>query len=217
MPPSDFQRPEGKTELEDREAAGFWKAISVANERGKDTTPIDVGVILAIHRCILEEANPEAAGRFRKAGEDIKKLRCIEPPLGAAVHEHMHVFEGDLEFKLRAIPHHSPSRRDDKAHRAWIDSILDLAAWTQHKLVAIHPFTEANGRTARLMTNVVLRRFGFPPSDVKIEADSKDRYLNALCQIDEHADYRPLKAMILAGSLSTLKKEKSIRQHKQAE
>jgi len=121
-----------------------------------------------------------------------------------------------LKHRIKDIPIHSPNVDNRKIHKKWVDSIFELAAWVQHSLVAIHPFSEANGRTARLMTNVILRRFNFPPSDVKIEADDKEKYIGALCQIDLHSDYLPLKEMILKGSLNTLKKERDIRRRKQS-
>lgn len=212
---NDFQRAEGKTELESREAAGFWKSIALANEIGKSDREIDLGVILAINECILKDAIPESAGKLRIAGMDIKKLACIEPPPGSTVHEKMYEFEKDMKQRIKSIPIHSPNRDNKKIHLKWVDSVFELAAWIQHSIVAIHPFSEANGRTARLMTNVILRRFNFPPSDVKIEADDKGKYIKALCQIDEHSDYGPLKNMILKGSLMTLQKERDIRRRKQ--
>jgi Fic family protein len=39
--------------------------------------------------------------------------------------------------------------------------IVALAALAHHKLVAIHPFLDGNGRTARLIMNLVLRA-GYP-------------------------------------------------------
>ena len=217
MQPKEFQRVEDKTDLENREAAGFWKAIALSNDIGKGHREINASVILELNRCILGDANPEAAGRFRNAGEDVKKLTCIEPPPGSVVREIMHKFEGDMKYKIKAIPMHSPNSSKRKIHKKWVDEVFELAAWIQHSLVAIHPFCEANGRTSRLMTNIILRRFGFPPSDVKIEADSKENYIGALCQIDEQHNYQPLKEMILKGSLATLKKEREIRLRKQSE
>jgi len=37
---------------------------------------------------------------------------------------------------------------------------VELAALTHHRLVAIHPFIDGNGRTARLMMNLILMRPG---------------------------------------------------------
>ena len=107
----DFKRPGNKTELENREAAGFWKAIALANDIGKDNRELDLSTILQINKCILEDANPEAAGRFRMAGEDVKKLACVEPPPGSHVQEEMYRFEGDLKHRLGNIPHQSPDER----------------------------------------------------------------------------------------------------------
>lgn len=40
---------------------------------------------------------------------------------------------------------------------------IKLAAIAHYKLVHIHPFTDGNGRTARLLMNTILMKFGFPP------------------------------------------------------
>jgi|ERR1051325_4897607 fido (protein-threonine AMPylation protein) len=161
------------------------------------------------------DALPEIAGRFRKAGEDVKKLTCIEPPLGSAVQEQMHSFEKDFIYRLSHIEVR-PDQKHKKRYKQWVNSVFDLAAWTQHKLVAVHPFCEGNGRVARLMTNVVLRRFHVPPTDVKIESEDKQRYITALCQIDNHANYELLKTLLIRGSIATLNQEKERRQKKQA-
>jgi len=213
--PKAFQRPEDKKTLEDREAAGLWKAIALSKEIGESSRPLDLTVILELHGKMFAEAMPEIAGRFRKVGEDVKKLTCIEPPLGAAVHASMHVFEKDWIFKMSAISPH-PDKNNKKRHRRWVNDVFGLAAWTQHKLVAIHPFCEGNGRVARLMTNVMLRRFHLPPTDVKIEGENKPKYINALCQIDMREDYEPLRDLLLGGSIATMNKEREIRQKKQA-
>ncbi|KAH8872149.1 Protein adenylyltransferase FICD [Schistosoma japonicum] len=46
---------------------------------------------------------------------------------------------------------------------------IELAALTHWKLVFIHPFYDGNGRTARLLMNLILMRSGFPPAIIKIE------------------------------------------------
>ena len=201
--------------LEDREAAGLWKAIAMSKEVGESARAIDLKVLLELHRKMFIEAMPEIAGRFRKPGEDVKKLACVEPPLGSAVPEKIHGFEKDLAYRIAHIPER-PDPRRKKLYKQWVESVFNLAAWTQHSLVSIHPFCEGNGRVARLMTNVILRRFRMPPTDVKIESDDKQKYINALCQIDNHEDYEPLRTMLLRGSIATLNKEKETRQKKQA-
>ncbi len=41
---------------------------------------------------------------------------------------------------------------------------IDLAAEAHYRLVSIHPFVDGNGRTARLMMNMILLMSGYPPA-----------------------------------------------------
>lgn len=40
---------------------------------------------------------------------------------------------------------------------------VKYAALAHYKLVHIHPFTDGNGRTSRLLMNTILMRSGYPP------------------------------------------------------
>ncbi len=60
---------------------------------------------------------------------------------------------------------------------------IELAALSHNKLVQIHPFTDGNGRTARLIINWQLIRNGFPP--VVIEAETKEEYYKAIEEGDK--------------------------------
>lgn len=42
-------------------------------------------------------------------------------------------------------------------------AVLELCAWAHAEWVRIHPFTNGNGRTARLWANVIALRYGLPP------------------------------------------------------
>ena len=41
---------------------------------------------------------------------------------------------------------------------------VSLAAQAHHRLAAIHPFIDGNGRTARLVINLLLMKQGYPPT-----------------------------------------------------
>ncbi len=59
---------------------------------------------------------------------------------------------------------------------------LETATLVHNKLVKIHPFTDGNGRTSRLLMNWILQRNRFPA--VIIEVINKEKYYNCI----EHAD-----------------------------
>lgn len=205
-----FRLPHNKTELEDLEAKGFWRAIALAKKIGEGDEKITLEVILRIHKTIFEDAIPSLAGRFRVEGEDVKKLKCHEPPPGRLVKEKMYEFWRDLDVRLAKIPRH-PQKQTKNQRKAWFASVIEVAAWVQHKIAYIHPFCEGNGRIARLMTNLILSRFGLPPSRVKYEGENKADYLQALCQIDLHDDYEPLKHLIASAIFEAYKREEMIR------
>lgn len=59
---------------------------------------------------------------------------------------------------------------------------IELATLIHNKLVKIHPFTDGNGRTSRLLMNWILQRNHFPA--VIIEVTNKEKYYSCI----EHAD-----------------------------
>ncbi|MGO4546067.1 Fic family protein [Paenibacillus sp. 2TAB23] len=55
---------------------------------------------------------------------------------------------------------------------------IQLAALFHHKLAAIHPFTDGNGRVSRLVMNVILMKNGYPPAIIRNE--NRQDYYSAL-------------------------------------
>jgi len=198
-----FRRPKSQPELLEREAAGLWQAQVLARSIGEHKEKITIDSILKIHRVFFENVNPEMAGKLRVPGQDVKKLRCMTPPPGSMVREQMYAFWHELDAKIAAVPTKpakaSGKKTTKKNLEIWNDQIVDLAAWTQYKMAAIHPFAEGNGRMARIMTNLILYRFGLQPTDIKYEGENKEHYLEALCTIDRKNDFRPLKQLIVRG------------------
>ena len=77
---------------------------------------------------------------------------------------------------------------------------IELAAWTHAEFVKIHPFTDGNGRTSRLIMNYQLMKNGYLP----ISIDKKDRlsYYEAL---EEYAVNNNL--MLFAYMIATLEEQ----------
>jgi Fic family protein len=51
-------------------------------------------------------------------------------------------------------------------------SDIVLAAIFHHRFVWIHPFFDGNGKTVRLVMNLILMRSGFPPAII-LKSDRK--------------------------------------------
>jgi len=60
---------------------------------------------------------------------------------------------------------------------------IELAALAHHKLVHIHPFTDGNGRTARLFMNLILMQKGYPM--IFILKNDRQKYYRALDKADK--------------------------------
>ncbi len=59
---------------------------------------------------------------------------------------------------------------------------IELSAIIHHKLVSIHPFVDGNGRTARLLMNIILMQKGYPL--VIILKNDRKTYYEALSKAD---------------------------------
>lgn len=65
---------------------------------------------------------------------------------------------------------------------------IEFAALAHYRLVTIHPFYDGNGRTSRLLMNLILMQAGFPP--VAIEVEDRMRYYDSL-ELANNGDIRP--------------------------
>ncbi len=65
---------------------------------------------------------------------------------------------------------------------------IESAALAHWKLVYIHPFYDGNGRTSRLLMNLVLLRAGYPPAIIRRE--DRHIYYQALKEANQ-GDMRP--------------------------
>ncbi|MEK7601739.1 MAG: Fic family protein [Patescibacteria group bacterium] len=198
MAKETFKPPRNDAELKQKEAEGLWRAQIISKDIAESDERITVETIKRIHGEFFKNVRPEMAGRFRRIGEDVKKLECIEPPLGLVVEQKMHEFWRNMDTRLATIPR-KPRSKSEKSRALRNAEIVECAAWVHHQITAIHPFCQGNGRMARIMNNVILRRFGLQPSDFQKISEDKSRYLHALCQIDKMEDYEPLKEIIVEG------------------
>ena len=121
------------------------------------SSPLTEQDLLEIHAQVFADIAPSFAGKFRDARVLISGTRFIPPG--------SHKF-GDLIPRMLGL--------------ANVDGFPPAlqAAELHYNLVAIHPFTDGNGRTARLLMNYHLLRHGYPLTI--IEVGERAEYLTAL-------------------------------------
>ncbi len=159
----------GKSIMEHNEIIGLDAALSyVNNTLVPRIGAITVEDILEIHKRVLGYVDPMEAGRYRTTQVFVGDF---VPPQATELHDLMDEFiewlNSDSAFELHPI---------------------ELAALAHYKLVTIHPFFDGNGRTSRLLMNMILMQVGYPP--VIVPKEMKHRYYQAL-ETANKGDVRP--------------------------
>ncbi len=197
-----YERPKDEEELQKREAIGTIRASRFVREFAKSDKPIDSGVVYDIHRQIFKDAWPEIAGVLRTEEAMITDSSHL-PPHYSQVPGSMIELGRELQERMEALKKlptmNHPGIDLNENEMTMIEKIIEVTAWVHHKVVYIHPFVDGNGRTARLMANLVLERCRLIGISIKVERENKNRYRQALQQIDQHGDYGPLEDIIAEG------------------
>jgi Fic family protein len=159
----------GHSLKEHLEAANHAAAYAAMAHLADAATPITLATILDLHRLITERILDEP-GQFRRGAVSIRGAQLIPPPA-----------------------HEVPALMDSWV--AWLDGDgreyepVTRAAIAHHGFLAVHPFLDGNGRTARLLLNLLLLRDGYPPA--LLLQEWRLGYLEALAQADR-GRYRSL-------------------------
>ncbi|MEK7523829.1 MAG: Fic family protein [Patescibacteria group bacterium] len=157
----------GKSLTEHLEAMNHAHALEYIKKLvRKKRADITEKEILDIHRIILSRIDDANAGRYRNVPVRIAGSTVIMPnPLKVP----------DLMSQFMRWMH-----RGNAEHPATI------AADAHLKFVSIHPFIDGNGRTARLLMNLLLMQKGYPPALVRKE--DRLAYINAIEQAQLHGE-----------------------------
>lgn len=174
----------GKSIKEHLEAINHEKAILFLDDLVKDNEPISEWNIKNIHQLILKDIDNENAGRYRKENVTIKGATHI--PL-----DYLKVPE--LMEKLILT------------YNTWNEYHPIIQAALLHgELVKIHPFVDGNGRTSRLLMNLVLMNNGYNP--VIIKKESRLKYYEALDKAHTTGDYTDFVKLVNKLEIEMLKK-----------
>lgn len=151
----------GKSMREHLEAINHQEAIAYIKDLMNKNTSLAEREVLSIHNLILRGIHPENAGRYRKVQVMIK----------GSVHMPPQPFLVAKEMEDYFIWHETNKK---KLHP------IVLAAEMHERLVTIHPFIDGNGRTSRLVMNLILLQHGYVIANIKGDYDSRMNYYQAL-------------------------------------
>jgi len=156
----------GRTLVEHLEAINHAEALEFTRKLvgKKSFTEKD---LLRIHWLILKKIDDSNAGRYRTVQVRIAGLNMALPS-STKVPELME----DL-FKW--------------LHRKSKDHPVKIASDAHLKLVSIHPFVDGNGRTARLLLNMLLMKKGYPPALIRKE--DRQAYISSIAKAQQEEIY----------------------------
>lgn len=178
------------------EKKGVAKSLAYILKLSTKKTKITSGLICNVHRKGFGFIFPGWAGKLRTIDVTVGDF---EPPHYSKIPELVKILCDDLDERLGHIP---PSSKEEE----FLEHVIALLAWFQHRFVWIHPFKDYNGRLARLMTNLIALNLGLPIITIKAET-GKDRqnYIDALKASDNH-DLSKLEKLIADALKESLEK-----------
>ncbi len=150
----------GKSLSEHLEAHNHAKALDFVRsmvERPREAfSELD---LLRLHGLILQGIDDQNAGRYRSVPVRISGSMVVLP-------NHVKVPRLMADFIDQVLVHSQGQHPVDVATRA------------HYELVTIHPFADGNGRTARLLMNLLLMQQGYPPAIIAMR--QRERYISSL-------------------------------------
>lgn len=149
----------GKSLREHFEAFNHQNAIDFVEELAQIESEFSDRNILEVHALVLANIEKEHAGRYRTSGVRISGANFI-PPNALKVDQYMDEL---ISWVNTGSSHLHP---------------LVQACIFHHRFVWIHPFFDGNGRSARLLFNLLLMKQGYPPAII-LKNDRK-KYYDAL-------------------------------------
>jgi Fic family protein len=146
----------GKRLKEHLEAKDLHAALLWMRAFASDNEAITEAVVRQLHSLVVATSEPEIAGTYSKMPRRIQGS-AVQLPNPFAVPDLMRDFGTWLQAQS-ATP--------------------ETAFEAHYRLVSIHPFSDGNGRTARLLMNLVLVRGGYPP--ISVRPQDRAAYLDGL-------------------------------------
>ena len=151
----------GKSMREHLEAINHVEAVAYIKQLIERNFSFNERELLSVHNLILRGIIPEDAGRYRKVQVMIKGSSHL-PPQPFLVPKQMEDYFLWME------------ENKNKLHP------VILAAEMHERLVTIHPFIDGNGRTSRLIMNLILLQNGYVIANIKGDYETRMQYYQSL-------------------------------------
>jgi Fic family protein len=173
---------QGKPLQDHIEMAGHNAAVKWIEEVVKEDRPLTESFIRQLHKLILKEPYEKKAltpdgrptTRTIRVGEYKRTPNHVLTQTGEVFHFASPEETPALMHEL--IGWYREERKKEKLEPIW------LATRFHYDFIRIHPFDDGNGRTARLLMNMILMQYGYPP--VVIPTEEKHAYSAVLRQAD---------------------------------
>jgi Fic family protein len=153
----------GKSIAETLEAKNHPEAIEFVEKLVEAKSELTEDGVLQVHKLIMANIADDA-GQYRTTGVRITGASFMPPP-SSQVRPRMN----ELLKWLKENP-------DERTP-------IEVAAVFHHRFVQIHPFSEGNGRAARLLMNAILMKNGYPFIAIVSNFD-RPKYLRTLMEAD---------------------------------
>ena len=151
----------GKSLREHFEIINHKEAIDYIKELVQNKDVFSKRVLLDIHHLILKNIDLDNAGKYRNV--DVMISGSVhKPPTFLQVQNLMDDYFNFYEENKETL------------------NPVILSAEIHERLVTIHPFTDGNGRTSRLIMNLILLQYGFPITNISSQNDLRDEYYKSL-------------------------------------
>ena len=172
----------GKSLREHFEAKNHETAIHKLYTLVKEDYVLNAKDILELHGLVLRSIEDDYAGRLRNAGVRISGANFV-PPNARKVSEYLDTLISYINRNPQGL------------------NPVELATVFHHKFVWIHPFFDGNGRTIRLVMNLLLMRTGYPPAIIL--TNDRAKYYSALNQAN-NGNYSKLMLLMSQATERTL-------------
>ncbi len=172
----------GKTLREHLEVVGHRDAIDYVELLAQKDTRIGEWEIRQIHSLLFTVIDRAEAGRYRQLDVKAAGTEYKYPP-----HSHYLLagFVGWLNSKEIQQPHP-----------------IDYVAESHCRFVGIHPFQDGNGRTGRLLMNLLLLWLGYPVAMIRHE--QRVEYIEALVQAKQQDNLVAFQELVLQAAQDSL-------------